>query len=183
MSYAEAPGAHRRRFRRRRGPGLSQRMRPGAVVAALLLASSGAQAAGLGDIVVMPEAGQSDEQARRDRYECHNWAVAQTGAIPAQGPGAEALTREQRAERVEKVLTGAAVGAAAGSVIRGARDYRDAGEGALGGAVLGAIAGAVIGKRQRDESEDDEVFTEYFRALDACMSGRGYSLALAEETG
>src|SRR5688572_32578196 len=34
---------------------------------------------------------QSQEQARRDRYECHNWAVAQTGgqapaATPAPAP-------------------------------------------------------------------------------------------------
>jgi hypothetical protein len=79
---------------------------------------------------------------------------------------------------VGKVITGAAVGAAAGGVIRGARDYREADDGALAGGVLGAIAGAVIGGK-RDRERDDESFNEYFRALDACMTARGYDVTLA----
>lgn len=179
MSCAEARPHGQRRLRSGRSRPLAG-ARSGVVVGSLLIAAAGAQAQSPDDIVVLPEAGQSTEQARRDRYECHNWSVEQTGTSPLQGPDRRDAQRAQRAQRVGKVVAGAAIGAAAGSVIRGARDYRDAGDGALGGAVLGAIAGAVIGKQQKDDSVD-EVFAEYFRALDACMSARGYSLAMAAQ--
>lgn len=136
---------------------------------------AGVGAAELSDIIVVPTAGQAADQLRRDRYECHNWVVAQNGTVPAGGPTSEQQARERRASRVGKVITGAAVGAAAGGIIRGARDYREANDGALAGGVLGAIAGAVIGGKQEGEGED-ESFNEYFRALDACMTGRGYEL-------
>ena len=175
------PGPRSAKQRRRRA--FLGGSRIGAMLAALLCAVRGAGAADLADILVYPQAGQTPEQARRDRYECHNWAVGQTGVVPAQGPDPQEAEREERAERVGKVVAGAAVGAAAGSIIRGSRDYRDAGDGALGGAVLGAIAGAVIGERQKndDDDEEDAGFDEYLRALDACMSGRGYSLGVAGE--
>ena len=144
----------------------------------LVLFCGAALAADATDIVVHPLDGQNAEQVRRDRYECHNWAVTQTGIAPAQEP--EVDPGERRGERLRKVLTGAAVGAAAGSVIRGSRDHRDAGDGALAGGVLGAIAGAVIGDKDADRntSESNEEFSDYYRALDACMSGRGYSLSV-----
>jgi len=152
----------------------------GVLLGALTLWAQDLRAAAPADIVVFPQAGQTAEQARRDRYECHNWAVQQIDSVPLAGPEAQTAARERRAERLGKVFAGAAVGAAAGSVIRGARDHRDAGDGALGGAVLGAIAGAVIGERNKDDSPD-VAFDEYFRALDACMSGRGYSLAIGDD--
>lgn len=136
---------------------------------------AGASATEISDIVAVPIGGQTAEQARRDRYECHNWVIAQNGTLPAPGTSSNTSTRERRASRISKVITGAAVGAAAGGLIRGARDYRDADEGALAGGVLGAIAGAVIGGKQEREVED-ESFSEYFRALDACMTARGYRL-------
>lgn len=147
---------------------------------ALALVMGGTNAAELTDIVAVPAAGQTAERARRDRYECHNWAVAQNGTVPAAGPTDEEAARERRAARVSKVITGAAAGAAAGSVIRGVRDHRDADDGALAGGVLGAIAGAVIGgKRERDREE--ESFDAYFRALDACMTARGYNVSIDDE--
>ena len=148
------------------------------VVAGVIPAAAGA--AELGAIVAVPAAGQTADQLRRDRYECHNWVIAQNGTVPAPGPGSDAEQRERRAARVGKVVTGAAVGAAAGGVIRGAHDYREADEGALAGGVLGAIVGAVIGAKQEHDSEDDS-FNEYFRALDACMTARGYELSIAGE--
>jgi gas vesicle protein len=139
---------------------------------------AGVSAADVSDIVAVPAAGQSADQLRRDRYECHNWVVAQNGTVPAPGPAREEAAAERRASRIGKVITGAAIGAVAGSVIRGADDYREADDGALAGGVLGAIAGAVIGKKQQSENEDDS-FNEYFRALDACMTARGYELSIA----
>ena len=37
------------------------------------------------EIFVYPNRGQSDEQRDRDRYECYNWAVKQTGFDPGAG--------------------------------------------------------------------------------------------------
>src|SRR5688572_14177213 len=55
--------------------------------AALVLASLPAAAAeDLRALEVHGLRGQSVEQARRDRYECHNWAVAQTGQAPPATP-------------------------------------------------------------------------------------------------
>jgi hypothetical protein len=34
-------------------------------------------------IFVYPNNGQSPEQTDRDRYECHNWAVQETGVDPS----------------------------------------------------------------------------------------------------
>ena len=141
-------------------------------------ASAIADAAELNDIVVVPLAGQSLDQQRRDRYECHNWVIAQNVTLPAGGAASEEIKRERRASRLGKVLTGAAIGATAGGIIRGARDYRESSDGALAGGVLGAIAGAVVGGAQENKVED-ESFDEYFRALDACMAGRGYDLSVA----
>ena len=163
-----------------RGSNLGRHRSIGGLALAALcgIFASGVRAAELNDIVVVPVAGQSSDQLRRDRYECHNWVITQDVSLPAGDSGSQDSKRERRASRLGKVLTGAAIGAAAGGVIRGARDYREANDGALAGGVLGAIAGAVVGGVQEGEVEDD-VFDEYFRALDACMTGRGYQLSVA----
>jgi hypothetical protein len=153
----------------------------GAVAVSLLAATAGgsAGAANLADIQAYPERGQSPDRTRRDRYECHNWAVEQTGRVPGPGAPADAVKRERRAERIGKIIAGAGIGAALGGLIRGADDRGDAADGALGGAVLGAAAGAAAGASAEEEPED-EVFDAYFRALGACMEGRGYELAIVE---
>jgi uncharacterized protein YcfJ len=156
----------------------------GKVVTLLLgaasLAAGSAMAADLSDIVVTPVAGQSSEQARRDRYECHNWALQQNVRVPPPAPPASQVTADRRAERMGKVLTGAAIGATVGSIIGGFHGYGDVGEGALAGGVLGAIGGTVAGARSERKlaEQEDELFTEYFRALDACMTARGYTLSV-----
>jgi hypothetical protein len=38
--------------------------------------------AGVGDVYLYPRNGQSDAQTQNDRYECHSWAVNQTGFDP-----------------------------------------------------------------------------------------------------
>ena len=46
-------------------------------------APAGAQASGgAADVYVYPRNGQSDTQTQNDRYECHSWAVSQTGFDP-----------------------------------------------------------------------------------------------------
>jgi hypothetical protein len=43
------------------------------------------QDTGPGSVFVYPRNGQSEEQTAQDRYECHQWAVEQTGFDPTQG--------------------------------------------------------------------------------------------------
>jgi len=51
-------------------------------------ADQGVAAAGPApDPYVYPNAGQSEEQQQTDRYECHRWAVDQTGFDPTQADG------------------------------------------------------------------------------------------------
>lgn len=146
-------------------------------VAAIVLAGGAAQAADLANLQVIPEHNQSAEEARRDRYECHNWAVGQTGIQPVRHDS-EADRAEDRAQRVDKVIAGASIGAAIGGFLRGRNWRRDeARDGALGGAVLGAAAGAIAGEVAADKKEQEpEADADYLRALAACMEGRGYEL-------
>jgi hypothetical protein len=44
-----------------------------------------AEGAGPGDLYVYPRNGQSEEQTAQDRFECHQWAVNQTGFDPTVG--------------------------------------------------------------------------------------------------
>jgi len=175
MSCADGP----------RGPARTATRPVGSAAVALLgmvlAGANAALAAGLSDIVVTPTAAQSPDQARRDRYECHNWVIAQNVQVPAPVSASPAAAADRRAERVDKVITGAAIGTAIGGFIGGVHDYRDAGDGALVGGMIGAIGGAAAGakKNKEVEQQEDEVFAEYFRALDACMTARGYSLSVA----
>ncbi len=43
--------------------------------------------AGSDEVFVYPKHGQSSEQQATDRYECHSWAVQQTGFDPTQPLG------------------------------------------------------------------------------------------------
>jgi hypothetical protein len=45
----------------------------------------GGSASGPGDLYVYPRNGQSEEQTAQDRFECHQWAVKQTGFDPTLG--------------------------------------------------------------------------------------------------
>jgi hypothetical protein len=45
-------------------------------------ANYGAGAGSAGDVYVYPRNGQTEEQTQNDRYECHSWAVTQSGFDP-----------------------------------------------------------------------------------------------------
>lgn len=130
---------------------------------------------------VQGQRGQSLEQARRDRYECHNWAVEQTGEAPAAVPTDTQPTRdgELRRERVDRAIVGAAIGGAIGSILGNGR-RRHSSDRALAGAAAGAAIGAATAGNERRaaaEAKADEP-SDYLRALTACLEGRGYSVAL-----
>ena len=154
---------------------------------ALLAGLSAYAAVDLAALQVTPQRGQSSEQTRRDRYECHNWAVEQSGLVPAAAPVQDdrdtRADRARRAERINRVLNGAAIGAGIGGLIRATQD-RDASRGVLAGAAVGAAVGAATASRSDRESDsptDGEA--DYLRALSACLEGRGYFVALPEAPG
>lgn len=138
-----------------------------------------------------PAAGQSAAQQDRDRYECHLWAVRQTGFDPS-------LPMPSPAPRVEVIpspppghdtAVGAVVGALLGAAI--ARPG-DAASGAAVGAVAGAALGAVSDASRQERAEviqrrydvrDTQRLAQlerkahdYRRAISACLEGRGYTV-------
>lgn len=61
-----------------------------------LQAQVGAPAAGAtapGELIAYPKNGQSPEQQAKDKFECHKWAVGQTGYDPTTGAAAPANKR------------------------------------------------------------------------------------------
>ncbi|HET7607823.1 MAG TPA: hypothetical protein VFL84_04040 [Gammaproteobacteria bacterium] len=126
--------------------------------------------------------GQSAEQARRDRYECHNWALAQSGqappAAPVAAPPADAKA-DLKHERIGRAIVGATIGGTIGSLFG---DRHDANESVLAGAAAGAAIGAATaGAGSKNEQPPaPEGPSDYLRALTACLTGRGYSVALPD---
>jgi predicted lipid-binding transport protein (Tim44 family) len=146
------------------------------VVAACL---GGGQALG-DDMYIYPSKGQSPEQQSRDRYECHRWAVQQTGVDPTSAQAAQAPPPPPPKGGVFKGATrGAAVGAIGGAI------GGDAGKGAAIGAATGGVIG---GMRQRQQANSQQqaqanqaaqqqsALVAYNRAVSACLSGRGYTV-------
>jgi hypothetical protein len=138
-------------------------------------------------VYVYPAAGQSEAQLERDRYECHVWAVKQTGFDPS----SPQVAPHQRVQVVAapppgtNAVAGAATGAFLGAVTSGPRD-----SGA--GMLLGAVAGAIIGSAaddanqraaaasRRNASEPyydlEQQAGNYRRAMGACLQGRQYTI-------
>ena len=138
-----------------------------------------------------PTEGQSAAQQDRDRYDCHVWAVKQTGFDPTQ----LSVPREVRATVVPARAPGETVGAAAiaGAVIGAAvAGPGDAGKGAVVGAMAGTVAGSAVaaGDQARADAANAEASRHnarvvgryqqqaagYRRAISACLKGRGYSV-------
>ena len=145
------------------------------------------------DIFVYAAHGQTDKQLDRDRYECHNWAVAQTHYNPSDPH----LAPHQQIQVVavpdppppHDTVVGAMAGAMIGAAIGSPHD-------AAQGAVVGAIAGGAMGAasdsaRQRqaqhasgqnnsaalaERARLEQQASDYKRAISACLEGRGYTV-------
>jgi hypothetical protein len=142
-------------------------------------------------VIFYPARGQTPEQQNRDRYECYQWAVQQTGFDPSQ----QTLAPHQRIEVVpaeppgHDTAAGAVTGAILGAAVSRPRE-------ALGGALVGAMAGALIGASS-DAARENEAARQqrrydaraaqhvanvetqasnYRRAMTACLEGRGYQV-------
>ena len=129
--------------------------------------------------------GQSQAQQDRDRYECFNWSVQQTGfdpsrrSVPADHSKPLVPVNNTGATVVGGALMGAAIGAAVSNPWE-----RD--EGAVIGAIAGTALGAVAANAQTSathavhkqatpaRSSYEQQAAEYRRAMSACLEGRGY---------
>jgi hypothetical protein len=132
------------------------------------------------DVFIYPTQGQSPEQQNRDRYECHTWAVQQTGYDPSKGQASAAPPPPPAGGGAVRGATrGAAVGAIGGAIAG------DAGKGAAIGAATGGLLGGMRRQeqyRQQQQAQANQAAQQqaarsnYNRALAACLSGRGYTV-------
>ena len=155
----------------------------GTLVPALVLADP---------VFIYPAQGQSDEQLRKDKAECSQWATGQTGfdpTAPAPAP-AESPGKEGKASAGRGAATGAAVGAAVGVI---SHDHNPWDHDALEGAAKGALIGGVMGglrkhHKEKKNAKQEEQAREYQNYLDqqkqfnraygTCLGGRGYSVTM-----
>jgi hypothetical protein len=139
-------------------------------------------------IFVYPSNGQSAEQTDRDRYECHLWAVQQTGVDPSRvdaNPYERVIVQPANPPG-SGTAAGAIGGAILGALIAGPRD-------AGAGLVLGGVTGAIVGSAADASAQQQAHMTQqqinqsaaagraradlYRRALGACLQGRGYTIS------
>ena len=136
------------------------------------------------DMYIYPGKGQSQAQQDKDRYECHSWAVQQTGFDPSNPQSANSQQPSQQYQPSQPhILKGAGRGAALGAV--GGAITGNAGKGAAAGAAMGGVVG---GFRRRDEkmrqadaradtaAASNTARSGYMRAMSACLQGRGYNV-------
>lgn len=138
------------------------------VASACILALSLATASWAAHPYVYPAKGQTAEQQQKDQYECHQWAVQQTGFDPSQ-PVEQSVPRHS-------AMGGAARGAALGAV--GGAIGGDAGKGAAIGAAVGGL-GTVMRDRRANEAQQQAYSASsasYDRAYGVCLQGRGYTV-------
>jgi hypothetical protein len=146
------------------------------VALTVVLSLAGATAGAQENLMIYPQRGQNADQQSKDRYECHTWAVQQSGFDPANPQSAGSTSGASSTGR--EALRGGARGAAAGAAIGAIAG--DAGKGAAIGATAGGLRrGFKERDRQRAESAAGTASPAqqaYQRAMAACMEGRGYSV-------
>lgn len=138
-------------------------------------------------LYIYPNNGQDQAQQDQDRYQCHAWAVDQTGFDPTTAgldlPDAPDTGRE-KGGRLKSAAGGAILGTAIGAIAG-----KDIGESAAIGAGAGVVGSGLRARRQsKSEQEAYQNTIEqqqaalaadragYDRALIACLEGRGYTV-------
>ena len=117
----------------------------------------------LADLMIYPKGKQSSEQQSKDKYECHEWAVGQTGFNPMASVSTEPPPEYGRQPNA---VRGAARGAAAG---------------AAGGALIGGVRRrdqqiARDQQRAANEANVQGQRANYDRAVKTCLEARNYSV-------
>ena len=168
------------------------------VIAGLLSTLPGAALAQ--QMFIYPSRGQSEERQQRDKYECNQWAVEQTGFDPSNPPPMQGYGEYQpppppmQPPRGGGLFGGAFRGAALGAV--GGAIGGNAGEGAAIGAATGGLFGAMRRRERMAEFEQEQSSYQmqvasvqsrqraayasrhqaFTRAMKACLQGRGYTV-------
>jgi len=131
---------------------------------------------------VFPSKGQSNQQQKKDEYECYKWAVQQSGIDPLNMPQVkpDSVAKGPDGTAVKGAAKGAVVGLAVGSITG------DAGTGAAVGAVAGGAGGirqkrvTQAKKQQQSEAKaaktEQEMADSYKKAFSACVEGKGYTI-------
>ena len=134
------------------------------------------------DLYVYPDKGQTAEQLERDKEECHDWAVKQTGVDPeklASEAVAPPPPSGESSSGAGSGLGGAGLGAARGAM------SGDAAGGAIRGVGIGRLVRAARARREMEEQHQANPqdyqqrktqLQSYDRAFGACLTGRGYSV-------
>jgi hypothetical protein len=151
----------------------------GMTLATILMLTLSVDVAIAQNIIAYPARGQGPQQQDRDRYECYNWAVQQTGYNPQQYAGSTAPPPPVGGGALPGAARGAALGAVGGAI------GGDAGK----GAAIGAGVGGLFGGMRRREAEQQQYQAQqqqatasaqrsagFNRAMGACLQGRGYTV-------
>ena len=146
---------------------------------------------------IYPSQGQSKEQQEKDKFECHGWAKEQSGFDPMNPPTQqelEAKAQQQQGQQQQKTTSGRAAGGVARGAVRGAVVGEIVADEPGAGAAIGAVGGGVRSNRraqmqqqqqaqrqqqavqQQAQAELQKLRDNYNRALNACLTGRGYTV-------
>jgi len=107
-------------------------------------------------VYAYPSAGQSSEQMETDKFDCHNWSVAQSDFDPTRNHSPEPVTYTPpptksggSADRsdAQNAARGGARGAAMGAVVTG---------NPVTGVVVGSATSVLFGKKKRKKKEKEE---------------------------
>lgn len=133
------------------------------------------------ELIIFPNAGQSNEQQEADKFACYGWAKNQSGFDPMAPPMTTTAPPKTDAKKGGTVK-GSLRGAALGGIIGGSD-----------GAKKGAGAGALMGTARRNdqkrseaqtqknwEQEQTAIYTQnrnlYNRNYSACLEGKNYTV-------
>jgi hypothetical protein len=172
------------------------------VIAGLLSTLPGAALAQ--QMFIYPSRGQSEERQQRDKYECNQWAVEQTGFDPSNPPPMQGYGEYQPPPpQMQPPRGGGLFGGLFGGAFRGATLGAvggaiggNAGEGAAIGAATGGLFGAMRRRERMAEFEQQQsayqmqiasvqsrqraayasLHQAFSRAMKACLQGRGYTV-------
>jgi hypothetical protein len=146
------------------------------VVSGCLIASAAAA-----QQFVYPAKGQSPEQQKKDEYECHQWAVQQTGVDPSK-PAPQTAAAPSSPQTATGVTPGAGVRGAARGAVVGEIIADDAGAGAAVGAAAARGQSRRQNRQQAAQQQQQQQQAQgnqnasYAKARAACLEGRGYSV-------
>ena len=148
-------------------------------VSVLFLFSLGFASFANAGMMIYPAKGQSAEQQQKDEFECHQWAVQQTGYDPTKAQQAHQQQTTQKGGAVRGAAGGALLGAGIGAIAG------DTGKGAAIGAGVGAVGGGARQRRQQQQQEaaNQQAQTQqqsqtdnYNKAKGVCLEGKGYTV-------